>query len=1054
MESFDYDNEDNYSEPIITEELDYHLIDMEADCLNKENKNIIIYAHRTFFLSDGGIVVQYYLASVLDSMGINVKICNVHDNNAKNDLFNKFITIDEISKSVDFENTIVIYCEGVFGNPLKAKYVVRWMLSKLGQNVPVDFADTWDNNELVYFFNSEMDIIDNSYDAKYLSLFYINPIFKNNNIVRSGVCFTVRKRVHNYLTIHKENSFEITRQHTHNDYLDIFNKHEKFIAYDPLTFLSIIAITCGCISIICPIEDVSKKEYFKMTAFYDYMVEKNIDSIYGVAYGNSEHEINYAKTTSHLFEEQLIDINNWFIGKYIINFVNDIINWNSCNNTLFNYKNYFVQLLMKKDLYRDFDIKFYRTYHTDLSSFDDFKLINHYNKWGKNEGRVTSQKQLDELIASTCQPDFDINFYRTYYTDLSSFDDFKLINHYNKWGKNEGRVTSQKQLNELIASICQPDFDIEIYRNYQFDLNHMNDLQLITHYNNCGKNEGRIASQKQLNEIIDSTGQPDFDVKFYRNYYTDLKDFNIRRLIHHYNNWGKNEGRITSQKQLNELIASTGQPDFDVGFYRTYHNDLTKFHDRKLFEHYNKWGKNEGRICCEKQLKQKQLVEFYTSISQPEFDINFYRTYYKDLSHMTMFQLINHYNTIGKNEARFASQKELDALDINKFNDSIYNKYKNNIDYKERIYIDDLNVCDIVKKAQEKNIKIIICNGDYTEASGGITVLHYFCHLINYVAKTNIACVSPPVVNKNIIHCTQMDCFVKTNPNYLTPCVTPEILNNRNNIVVYMDSVVGNPLEQKYVVRWVLYFELSRVIKTWNENDTIIWFIDTYQKYSKNIQKLNKEEPINHESLKNKQFVMPVISNIDRILSMGDNIDKNCKKNGVCFTTRKIGDNINPDRRLTNLNASYIGARCSNCQKNKWPGLCNCKDYTNGIKLVHGHEELIYRFEYPVNLIDEIELFRKTEKFYMYDPFCFSAVIAGLNNCLTIVPKIDMLSSNENPYENVPWMKYGISYGSDEESIEEAKNTLPQAKEKLTEVFYNLNYDSLKVFFDVINEII
>jgi hypothetical protein len=159
------------------------------------------------------------MGKILTELGVNTKIFTSHGK-TDNSLFNNF-TSDE---NYDKEKTVVIYCEGIQGNPLNAKYIVRWMLSKLGQNVPVDFADTWDNNELVYFFNSEMDIIDNSYDAKYLSLFYINPIFKNNNIERSGVCFTVRKRVHNYFTIHKENSFEITRQHTHNDYLDIFNK--------------------------------------------------------------------------------------------------------------------------------------------------------------------------------------------------------------------------------------------------------------------------------------------------------------------------------------------------------------------------------------------------------------------------------------------------------------------------------------------------------------------------------------------------------------------------------------------------------------------------------------------------------------------------------------------------------------------------------------------------------------------------------------------------------------------------------------------------------------
>jgi len=309
--------------------------------LNCFQKNIIIYPHAGFNLSNGGIVVQYYLANILDSMEINVKICNVYDKNRENILFNKFITIDEI-KSIDFENTIIIYCEGIIGNPLKGKYIVRWMLSKLGVNVPFHYINTWDNNELVYFFNSEIDIIKNKSNIKYLSLFYVNPIFENKNLKnRNGLCFTRRKQSKNCKEIHKKNtSFEITVHHTQNDYLDIFNKHEMFLSYDPLTFLSIIAIKCGCISVIHPLEGISKKDYFKTTALYNYMNEKNIDSIYGIAYGVSDDEINYAKTTLHLFEEQLIDINNWFIKKYIHNFINNINNWNNCSNTLFNYKIY------------------------------------------------------------------------------------------------------------------------------------------------------------------------------------------------------------------------------------------------------------------------------------------------------------------------------------------------------------------------------------------------------------------------------------------------------------------------------------------------------------------------------------------------------------------------------------------------------------------------------------------------------------------------------------------------------------------------------------------
>ena len=154
---------------------------------------------------------------------------------------------------------------------------------------------------------------------------------------------------------------------------------------------------------------------------------------------------------------------------------------------------------------------------------------------------------------------------------------------------------------------------------------------------------------------------------------------------------------------------------------------------------------------------------------------------------------------------------------------------------------------------------------------------------------------------KNINDYNSDNCKVHTNPNYLTPCVTPEILNTRNNIIIYMDSVLGNPLEQKYVVRWILYFELAQRIKTWNKNDLIIWFIDTYQKYSKNIQKINNEEPIDYKHIPNKQIVMPIVSNIDKILSLGNDCINNNAKSGICFTTRKSGNNINPDRKLRNI---------------------------------------------------------------------------------------------------------------------------------------------------------
>ena len=469
---------------------------------------------------------------------------------------------------------------------------------------------------------------------------------------------------------------------------------------------------------------------------------------------------------------------------------------------------------------------------------------------------------------------------------------------------------------------------------------------------------------------------------------------------------------------------------FDVKFYKSVHIDLSHMSNKQATDHYYFHGINEKRL-----ISVKHFYELY-----PDFDVDFYKANNNDLCNHSNNMLLHHYYFYGESEGRIISEK--------KTYNYIYSKYKNNIDFKEKIYLKDLNINDLVEKLERNNTKILIYNGDYNEASGGITVLHYFCHLLNYVAKKNIAYIVKNC-GKNINQYNNNDYILKTNPEYLTPCVTPEILLNRNNIVVYMDSIIGNPLEQKYVVRWVLYFELSMRIKKWNENDLIIWFIDTYQKYSKHVQKVNDEEPINYQEIPNKQIIMPIVSNINKILAFGENNEKNIK-NGICFTTRKSGNNINPDRRIRKID--IIGGRCENCQKNIWPCICNCENYTNGVKLVHSKENIVYRFEYPVNLNDEIAIFAKTEKFYMYDPFCFSAVLAGLKNCLTIVPKLDSFQ-DDNPYENVPWMKYGISYGTDEESILEAKKSLPFTKEKLTEVFYDLNYNSLEIFFNAINEL-
>jgi hypothetical protein len=303
-------------------------------------KNIIIYTHMpTFKLEDGGTVVQYLLARVLNNLGLNVRIYPSSGIKSKNPFYMKFYDNDF---SID-DNTVVIYCEGTQGNPLNAKNVVRWMLSKLGQNIPYEWVNTWGKNELVYYFNSEEKISKNSDKIgniyKLLNILYINPLVKNFNYSRrKGTCFTIRKsqQTHGKIKqfVHPKGSFEITRKHTQYECIQLFNVYKYFIAYDSLTFLSVMAALCGCISIVIKVDGLSKKDWLNTTAAAEYLKNSGENMLYGIAYGADD--LQNAMNTIHLAKQQWNRIYEYSKNKYVCKFIEDINNWDNNLNTIEN----------------------------------------------------------------------------------------------------------------------------------------------------------------------------------------------------------------------------------------------------------------------------------------------------------------------------------------------------------------------------------------------------------------------------------------------------------------------------------------------------------------------------------------------------------------------------------------------------------------------------------------------------------------------------------------------------------------------------------------------
>ena len=72
-------------------------------------------------------------------------ICKIFDMNGlkiPNSIFEKYGTEADVN-----ENTVVVYPEVTVGNPLNAKYIVRWILCELGINCPHDIYKTWGKKE-------------------------------------------------------------------------------------------------------------------------------------------------------------------------------------------------------------------------------------------------------------------------------------------------------------------------------------------------------------------------------------------------------------------------------------------------------------------------------------------------------------------------------------------------------------------------------------------------------------------------------------------------------------------------------------------------------------------------------------------------------------------------------------------------------------------------------------------------------------------------------------------------------------------------------------------
>ena len=239
----------------------------------------------------GGIKVMHKLCHIINELGYE---CYLYPIYMRNEFFTYYDNTPIITYEIieNLDNCVVIYPEGISGNPLNAKNVVRWILGP----IDINSYKTYKNSDLIFYYMKYYQVDNENDDILFIPEFHSDIFYDNNNGVRNGSCFAVRK-CKDPKFIHPINSVEIswTGAGKLSNLADLFRSKELFYCYDNYTFLYTQAAMCGCIPIVIPDGNKTKEEWINGSELHKY----------GVAYGIDE--IEHAKNTRHLLLELIKD---------------------------------------------------------------------------------------------------------------------------------------------------------------------------------------------------------------------------------------------------------------------------------------------------------------------------------------------------------------------------------------------------------------------------------------------------------------------------------------------------------------------------------------------------------------------------------------------------------------------------------------------------------------------------------------------------------------------------------------------------------------------------
>jgi len=186
----------------------------------------------------------------------------------------------------DKDNSIIIYSEDIYGNPLAAKHVMRWLLYMYDYDL--DDNDAFSLNDFFVAYRKVFNIGKLNPDCNIVKVMcFDSKIYRQYNFEeRKGNCYMLYKGRYRADIPKKFDGPVFDKDKSETELVKILNEYKYCYIYDTQTFYATIAAVCGCIPIVVMESGKTEIDYLGSD-------KKHV----GIAYGDTPEQIQYAIDT-------------------------------------------------------------------------------------------------------------------------------------------------------------------------------------------------------------------------------------------------------------------------------------------------------------------------------------------------------------------------------------------------------------------------------------------------------------------------------------------------------------------------------------------------------------------------------------------------------------------------------------------------------------------------------------------------------------------------------------------------------------------------------------